>query len=188
MCVQEILENGTITENAVSENEVNNSESVKPEDAIVSEEQMVDSVNPIQSASEQSVNPIDSNGEQAVKPIDSNGDTQVVDSKESDVIMDDVSKPTDETKVESESESESEAEEEFEIQKSRDLILGDKLDSFFDHELIELTENYNVEKLEIVMAKLMDIIWMDRNNWDKTNTIEKLVTATDSIRKSLSVV
>lgn len=186
--VQEILENGTITENAVSENEVNNSESVKPEDAIVSEEQMVDSVNPIQSASEQSVNPIDSNGEQAVKPIDSNGDTQVVDSKESDVIMDDVSKPTDETKVESESESESEAEEEFEIQKSRDLILGDKLDSFFDHELIELTENYNVEKLEIVMAKLMDIIWMDRNNWDKTNTIEKLVTAADSIRKSLSVV
>ncbi|EGW31090.1 uncharacterized protein SPAPADRAFT_52267 [Spathaspora passalidarum NRRL Y-27907] len=81
---------------------------------------------------------------------------------------------------ESESDSESEAEE-LDIDQSRQVTIDeDKLQSL-NNKLVTVTDNYNIEKLENVMAKLMDIVWKDRNQWDKSETLQNLTTAIDSL-------
>lgn len=85
--------------------------------------------------------------------------------------------------VEQEEESESEMEEEYLINQSKQLSLPDNYKSFFEQRIIEITSNCNIEKLEIVMSRLMDVIWNDRNNWDKTTTVDKLYKTADDIEK-----
>ena len=63
-----------------------------------------------------------------------------------------------------ESESESEAEEELNIDLTKEVEIDlQELDSITT-ELLDVTEDYNVERLEVCMARLMDVIWKDRNN------------------------
>ncbi|EGV66505.1 AAA-domain-containing protein [Yamadazyma tenuis ATCC 10573] len=83
------------------------------------------------------------------------------------------------------SDSESEAEDS-PIDISRQLVLGGDHEEFFSNRIIEITSNCNIERLEIVMARLMDIIWTDRNQWDKTQTIKNLYNAADSIEAEIS--
>lgn len=78
-------------------------------------------------------------------------------------------------------ESESEAEMTKEIDTSRKLILPDGYETLFENRIIEITSNCNIEKLEIVLARLMDIIWKYRNDWDKREIIAQLYRATDEI-------
>lgn len=84
-------------------------------------------------------------------------------------------------------ESESEPEEEVEIDYSRPLVIPENYKEFFDKRVLEITENCNVEKLEIIMARLMDIIWSDRNNWDKTQTVERLFQVSKEIETDLNI-
>lgn len=82
-------------------------------------------------------------------------------------------------------ESESEAEEKLNHDLNRELIVTNDLDSFFLDVLPEMTQNYSIEKLEIVMAKFMDIIWADRSKWDKTETIQKLHLVAEILKVTL---
>lgn len=76
--------------------------------------------------------------------------------------------------------------EELEDHKDRELVIPvEKMEQLFQHELIEATENYSIEKLEITMAKLMDIVWADRNVWDKTETVNKLAQTTASLKDTI---
>lgn len=86
-------------------------------------------------------------------------------------------------KEESEEESESEMEDEFLINQNKQLTIPDNYNDFFEQRIIEITSNCNIEKLEIIMSRLMDVIWNDRNNWDKTSTVEQLFKAADDIEK-----
>lgn len=81
-----------------------------------------------------------------------------------------------------ESESESEAEEGFEIDFTRSIEVPSYTDSLFETRMVEATENFSVEKLELFVAKLMEIIWADRAKWDKTLTVEKLARAVDDFQ------
>ncbi|KAI5968127.1 YTA7 [Candida theae] len=79
-----------------------------------------------------------------------------------------------------EEESESEAEDLIEIDHSKELILNKDLFDKLKKQVVKLTDQYTVDKLEMVMARLMDVVWTDRNEWDKTSTlenIEKVVTS-----------
>ncbi|CUM62770.1 uncharacterized protein PRCAT00000327001 [Priceomyces carsonii] len=88
---------------------------------------------------------------------------------------------------ESDTESEAEDEEPLKAVESKELILSDKTDEFFENTLLEITENYNIEKLEIVMAKLIEIIWDDRDKWDKTSTMDKMIYTANMFRSSFSL-
>lgn len=83
-------------------------------------------------------------------------------------------------------ESESEAEEEIALDLTRELVFDISPDKFFNEILLDLTEGYSVEKLEIVMAKFMDIVWSDRGIWDKSGTVKKLYEVADSLKSTLS--
>ncbi|KAK6887346.1 ATPase histone chaperone YTA7 [Candida tropicalis] len=81
--------------------------------------------------------------------------------------------------------SESEAEEELDIDLTKEIEIDlQKLDNL-SQELLDITEHYNVEKLEIAMARLMDVIWRDRNQWDKSATLDNLKNTIDSIKATL---
>ncbi|KAK6199272.1 uncharacterized protein RJT21DRAFT_135810 [Scheffersomyces amazonensis] len=81
-----------------------------------------------------------------------------------------------------EEDSESEIEEELPIDINKSVELNQsEFDSFYN-ELIRVTNDFNIEKLEIVMAKAMDIIWTDRNQWNKSPTINKLKTIITAIQ------
>lgn len=71
-------------------------------------------------------------------------------------------------------ESESEADGDFSVDFGRQLIIPPDTKEFFEQRMVEFTEGFTVEKLEFTMAKLMDVIWADRSNWDKTSTVMKL--------------
>lgn len=79
-----------------------------------------------------------------------------------------------------EEESESEAEESIEIDHSKELVLDKDLFDKLKKQVVKLTDQFTIDKLEMVMARLMDIVWTDRNEWDKTPTlqnIEKVLTS-----------
>lgn len=94
--------------------------------------------------------------------------------------------PASPTPTEPAAESESEAEEVLLIDTTRPLVLGPNVDTFFNRILPELTENYNIEMLEIVMARLMDIVWTDRGAWDRSSTVQKLFDAAEALRSELN--
>lgn len=77
------------------------------------------------------------------------------------------------------SDSESEAEADVPFDLSRELLVPPETQELFEVHMVNITESYTVEKLEFVMARLMEIIWADRGNWDKTSTVSKLKQATD---------
>lgn len=83
-------------------------------------------------------------------------------------------------------ESESEPEEELELDHSKAIIVPDKADTFFNKILPEITENYNIDKLEVAMARFMDIIWEDRSEWDKSSTVLKLIDSAHLLQQLLS--
>lgn len=68
-----------------------------------------------------------------------------------------------------------ELEVEIPIDASRELDIGDKFQNFFDNELLDVTENFTVEALESLMASLMDIVMEDKNKWDRTETVQRLI-------------
>lgn len=70
--------------------------------------------------------------------------------------------------------SASEAEEEVVHDDLRQVQLTPGFESFFDVFLPELTEDFTVEKLELLNSRLMDIVWSARNEWDKTLVMESL--------------
>ena len=70
--------------------------------------------------------------------------------------------------------SASEAEEEIFNDELRQVEVGSNFDDFFENELPNVTENFSVEKLELLNARLMDIIWNSRKEWDKTSTMDNL--------------
>ncbi|KAK6456961.1 uncharacterized protein RJT20DRAFT_127066 [Scheffersomyces xylosifermentans] len=90
-------------------------------------------------------------------------------------VVDETSVPQNNGSV---SDSESEAEEE-EVKKdlARNLIIDENEVSRFEEALLSKTERSSIEMLEIVTAKLMEIIWNDRGSWDKTETLHKLFEA-----------
>ena len=90
------------------------------------------------------------------------------------------------TKAQSESEDESEPEEELLVDLSKSVIIPDEADTFFNQILPELTQNYNIENLEVAMARFMDIIWADRSTWDKTNTVSKLIESAKILNQLMS--
>lgn len=79
-----------------------------------------------------------------------------------------------------------EEEEESEIEElelpDRQLIIDEQRTQRLFTDLIAATNNYTVDQLEATMAKLMDVVWSDRGNWDKLGTIENL----ESIVKTLN--
>lgn len=110
----------------------------------------------------------------------SNGNGQVVENvQESGVVVEssihqegmEVDKPN-------EVESESEAEGELDIDPRRELIIPPETNELFEVEMVKITESFTVEKLEYFVALLMEIIWADRAEWDKTATLAKLKEAT----------
>jgi SpoVK/Ycf46/Vps4 family AAA+-type ATPase len=62
-------------------------------------------------------------------------------------------------------------------QPDRELVLDARADEFFSSLLPELTDDFGVEKLELVMARFMEIVWADRGQWDRRGTILKLIDA-----------
>lgn len=70
--------------------------------------------------------------------------------------------------------TESEAEPGFEIESGRELVLPKNYDVVLETEMVNQTENFNLEKLEYLAALFMEVIWEDRGLWDKTETVKKL--------------
>ncbi|KAL6451348.1 YTA7 ATPase histone chaperone YTA7 [Candida maltosa Xu316] len=93
--------------------------------------------------------------------------------------------PIVEDKIEEEEESESEAEEEIDIDLTKEVEIDVQQLDTLTNELLEITEDYNVEKLEIVMARIMDVIWRDRNEWNKSSTLENLQKTLEAIKNTL---
>lgn len=73
--------------------------------------------------------------------------------------------------------SESEVEDAYTVDLLREVELGTKYQEFFGGLLLRVSENCNVDLLEAMNAKFMEIIWEDRNKWNKCETIEKLLEA-----------
>lgn len=78
-------------------------------------------------------------------------------------------------------ESESEAEGELDIDPNRELIVPSNTKELFEVEMVKVTESFTVEKLEYFVALLMEIIWADRAEWDKTATVARLKEATQHL-------
>lgn len=72
------------------------------------------------------------------------------------------------------SDSESEAENEPLHDTSRELVIPPHTKDLFETDMVQATELFTVEKLEYFVALLMEIIWADRAQWDKTATVAKL--------------
>ncbi|CUM54410.1 uncharacterized protein AC631_04511 [Debaryomyces fabryi] len=94
--------------------------------------------------------------------------------------------PENQANEQPDAESESEPEEELLIDPSRELIIPEEADTFFNRILPELTDSYNIENLEVAMARFMDIIWADRSTWDKGNTVSKLTESANSLSQLMS--
>lgn len=73
-----------------------------------------------------------------------------------------------------EAESESEAEEGFEVESEREVEVPQETEQFFQEEVVQMTAGFTVERLELVMARMMEVIWEDRDKWSKSDTMEKL--------------
>ncbi|QRG40559.1 hypothetical protein FDK38_005038 [Candidozyma auris] len=78
-------------------------------------------------------------------------------------------------------ESESEAEEETLTDATQELVIPPEAYDFFEDRIVKLTEGFTVEKLEFTMAKIMDIIWADRSQWNKAQTTEKLYKVAETL-------
>lgn len=76
------------------------------------------------------------------------------------------------------SESESEAEEDVSIDLKRELVIPPHTQDLFQQEMVHVTERFTVEQLEYFVSRLMEIIWADRGQWDKTATVAKLQDVT----------
>lgn len=77
-------------------------------------------------------------------------------------------------------ESESEAED-HEIDATRELVVPAGTAALFEEQMVRATDGYTVEKLEYFVAALMEVIWKDRNEWDKTATVDKLRQVTEHL-------
>lgn len=84
-----------------------------------------------------------------------------------------------------EEDSESEAEEELDIDFTKEIEIDLQELEILNQQLLDITEHYNVEKLEIAMARLMDVIWRDRNQWNKSDTLDNLKKTINSIKATL---
>lgn len=73
-----------------------------------------------------------------------------------------------------ESESESEAEMDDGFDPTRPLEIPADAKVLFDETLVNTTDGFTVERLEYVVARLMEVIWADRSKWDKRDTVAKL--------------
>lgn len=82
-------------------------------------------------------------------------------------------------------ESESEAEEELAHDTSRAVVIKHDIEEFFSKTVTELTANFSIEKLEITMAKFMDVVWSDRSKWDRTETFEKLLDTSKELKATM---
>ncbi|OBA19361.1 AAA-domain-containing protein [Metschnikowia bicuspidata var. bicuspidata NRRL YB-4993] len=80
-----------------------------------------------------------------------------------------------------ETDSESEAEDGYHVETDRHLILPDDLDTLFEDAMVKATNGFTIEKLEYFVARLMEIIWEDRSQWNKIPTVAKLKSETDKI-------
>ncbi|KAJ8141324.1 hypothetical protein OY671_005502 [Metschnikowia pulcherrima] len=80
-----------------------------------------------------------------------------------------------------ESQSDSESEVSSYVDKNRELVLTHDIDILFGEKMVSATHGYTIEKLEHFVARLMEIIWEDRSQWDKTSTIAKLKTVTEGL-------
>ncbi|KAM9912680.1 hypothetical protein OXX69_002330, partial [Metschnikowia pulcherrima] len=80
-----------------------------------------------------------------------------------------------------ESQSDSESEVSSYVDKNRELVLTHDIDILFGEKMVSATHGYTIEKLEHFVARLMEIIWEDRSQWDKTSTIDKLKTVTEGL-------
>lgn len=81
--------------------------------------------------------------------------------------------PDSEAVEKSEPESESEAEEPM-MQLDQRLVIPQGAETLFE-DIVEATHGYTVEALEHICAKLMEIVWEDRNKWDKSETVDRLM-------------
>ncbi|KAI5964329.1 YTA7 [Candida pseudojiufengensis] len=75
---------------------------------------------------------------------------------------------------EEEEESESEAEELVDIDTTKEIKINKSHLTDLEHKLVKATKNYSVDKLEMIMSRLMDIVWKDRNEWDKSSTVQNI--------------
>lgn len=73
--------------------------------------------------------------------------------------------------------SESEVDEDYNIDLLKQVDLGTKYQEFFGDLLLRVSENCNIDLLEAMNAKFMEIIWEDRNQWNKAATVDKLIAA-----------
>ncbi|KAF7998876.1 hypothetical protein HF325_006408 [Metschnikowia pulcherrima] len=80
-----------------------------------------------------------------------------------------------------ESQSDSESEVSSYVDKNRELVLTHDIDILFGEKMVSATHGYTIEKLEHFVARLMEIIWEDRSQWDKMSTIAKLKTVTEGL-------
>ncbi|CAH2353920.1 tat-binding homolog 7 [[Candida] railenensis] len=114
---------------------------------------------------------------ETIKEVSSNG---------SDVKPASILEPVDIEMAAVEEDLSSESEIELLDHPDKQLTIDGRIDEFFNELLPELTENYGVEKLEIVMAKFMEIVWADRSKWDRRETISKLVEAAKDFSLTLN--
>ncbi|KAG5420270.1 YTA7 [Candida metapsilosis] len=84
-------------------------------------------------------------------------------------------------KEEVEEDSESEAEDAIEIDHTKELILDKNSLDKLKKQVIKYTDQYTIDKLEMVMARLMDIVWTDRNEWSKSLTLENIEKVVSSL-------
>ncbi|KAI5956589.1 YTA7 [Candida jiufengensis] len=75
---------------------------------------------------------------------------------------------------EEDQESDSEEEESLDIDKTKQIIINKPHLTDLEHKLIKATKDFTIDRLEMIMARLMDIVWKDRNDWDKTSTLQNL--------------
>ena len=96
--------------------------------------------------------------------------------------------PHEEPEATNETSDESEVEPNDGVDMDRELNVDEaKVDELFQHTILDCTNGCNIEKLEIIMAKLMDIVWRDRDEWDKSRTIEKLTTELTMFKASFNL-
>lgn len=81
--------------------------------------------------------------------------------------------------VEEQDESESEAEI---VVPEKELVIPADAHTLLKDEIADATEEFTVDELEQVLAKLMEIIWNDRNKWDKTDTVARLRQVVKCVR------
>lgn len=74
-------------------------------------------------------------------------------------------------KPEPEPESESESEPEIPVP---DFVLDESKLSSVRATLLKVTDDLNLENLELINARLMEIIWEDHQKWDRNATLDKL--------------